>query len=173
MKQCSNTIEEFAENYRQEFMKRWKYAIYELTAEMNHALKDKSYSIHGVALKESEIRNLYERRIKHAQEMLEKVDYYVQKKIQEYKKPTAKKDNYNLYNGEKVEHYYDGYFARYDSRIRVPKLKRKSAWKRFYKLYPELKGLESITGKSNCAGVPGSGLFNGNLRSSMIKLKKI
>lgn len=164
MKQCNNTIEEFAENYRQEFIKRWKYAIYELTIEMNHALKGKS---------EPEIRNFYEKRIKHAQEMLEKVDYYVQKKIQEYKKPTAKKDNYNFYNGEKVEHYYDGYFARYDSRIRVPKLKRKSAWKRFYKLYPELKGLESITGKSNCAGIPGSGLFNGNLRSSMIKLKKI
>ena len=165
MKQCNNTIEEFAENYRREFIRRWNDAIIKETAEMNRLLKEKKYN-------ESEVRKMYEARINYAKEKLEKVDYYVQREIQNYKKPTPKKDNYNLYNGE-IEHYYDSYFARYDSRIRVPKLKRKSAWKRFYKLYPELKGLESITGKSNCAGVPRSGLFNGNLRSSMIKLKKI
>lgn len=50
--------------------------------------------------------------------------------------------------------------------IRVPSLKRKTAWKRFYKMFPGLKGQSVITGYSSTYAVP-------DLHSSTIKLKKI
>lgn len=163
MKKCNNTIKEFAENYRREFIKNWQYAIYELTATMNHLLKQKKYN-------EEEVRKMYEEKIEHAKEMLSKVDYYVQKRIQQYKKPEPKKDNYNLYNGEVAAYSYPPLII-YDSKIRVPKLKRKTAWKRFYKLYPDLKGKDFLIGNSNCRG---EGWPSGahNIRQSTIKLKK-
>lgn len=85
------------------------------------------------------------------------------------------KDNRNIYeNNLKSDSYYDkpiceedSYFAPYvgqDSRIRVPSLKRKSAWKRFYKLYPTLKGQKVITGH---------GVMFSHINKSMIKLKKV
>jgi hypothetical protein len=46
-------------------------------------------------------------------------------------------------------------------------LKRKSAWKRFYRLFPQFKGRNTITGYSTSCYV------KGGLNSSMIKLKKI
>lgn len=55
------------------------------------------------------------------------------------------------------------YVGYYDSKIRVPSLKRKTAWKRFYKMFPELKGQEYITGYST----------GGAQRASFIKLKQI
>ena len=63
--------------------------------------------------------------------------------------------------------FYDTPFESdgYEDRIRVPKLKRKNAWKRFYKLYPNLKGKKVITGFSRCSSI-------WHLHSSMIKLKK-
>lgn len=57
-------------------------------------------------------------------------------------------------------HRYVGYM---DNKIRVPSLKRKTAWKRFYKMFPGLKGKEYITGHST----------GGAKRASFIKLKQI
>ena len=94
----------------------------------------------------------------------------------EYKKQTKlpKKDNRNIYKTrcKKSDTYYDKpiveinswsmeYFPTRD--VRVPSLKRKSAWKRFYKLFPHLKGHKTITGYSTCSA--------GYIRSSHIKLK--
>lgn len=78
------------------------------------------------------------------------------------------RDNGNLYNGRTAKHDFNIMF---DSRIRVPKLKRKTAWKRFYKRYPELKGQKVFTGRSK---VYGRGFdWNNNLRESFILLKAI
>ena len=51
--------------------------------------------------------------------------------------------------------------------VRVPSLKRKSAWKRFYRLFPQFKGRNTITGYSTSCYV------KRGLNASTIKLKKI
>lgn len=76
------------------------------------------------------------------------------------------KDNYNLYNGEVSTSQQ----INNDPRIRVPKLKRKTAWKRFYKLFPHLKGMKIYRGRSK--------MFDDkcnliDLPDSFIPLKKI
>ena len=87
-----------------------------------------------------------------------------------YQKHIGNKDNRTVYNNAgslKKDAFYDTPFESdgYEDRIRVPKLKRKNAWKRFYKLYPNLKGKKVITGYSSCSSI-------WHLHSSMIKLKK-
>lgn len=54
------------------------------------------------------------------------------------------KDNFSLYNGE----VNNKSLFNDDPRIRVPSLKRKTAWKRFYKLFPHLKGKKVWNGRS-------------------------
>ena len=79
----------------------------------------------------------------------------------------ARRERYNFVKelpfkdnaGYTIQHYV-GYW---DSKIRVPSLKRKTAWKRFYKMFPGLKGREYITGHST----------GGAKRASFIKLKQI
>ena len=85
------------------------------------------------------------------------------------------KDNRTIYNEEPIkgDTYYDkpieninGYYMIDIGRdVRVPSLKRKSAWKRFYKLFPQFKGRKTITGYSTSCLL--------SLNSSTIKLKKI
>lgn len=55
-----------------------------------------------------------------------------------------------------------------DSRVRVPSLKRKTAWKRFYRMFPNLEGLDKIPGCSSCS----SAGWPRGLNDSTIKLKK-
>ena len=97
----------------------------------------------------------------------------------EYRSQTKlpKKDNRTIYNEKPIkgDTYYDkpigsinGYYMVDIGRdVRVPSLKRKSAWKRFYKLFPNLKGQNKITGFSSSYMVPGG------LNVSTIKLKNI
>ena len=68
--------------------------------------------------------------------------------------------------------YYSGSIGD-TSEIRVPSLKRKSAWKRFYKMFPELKGQKVIHGKSSCGFLDRECKDAITLRPSTIKLKKI
>jgi len=98
----------------------------------------------------------------------------------EYRSQTTlpNKDNRTVYNKEPIkgDTYYDkpiGSINGYNMvdnigrDVRVPSLKRKTAWKRFYKLFPQFKGRKTITGYSSSYMVPGG------LKASMIKLKKI
>lgn len=82
------------------------------------------------------------------------------------------RDNWNLYNnGCFTDSYYDnpislGEGIKYSRNVRVPKLKRKTAWKRFYKLFPHLKGMNVIPGSSQPCYAYG-------VNPSTIKLKKV
>lgn len=82
------------------------------------------------------------------------------------------KDNRNIYeNNLESDSYYDnsislGEGIKYSRNVRVPKLKRKTAWKRFYKLFPHLKGMKVIPGSSQPCHAYG-------VNPSTIKLKKI
>ena len=84
------------------------------------------------------------------------------------------KDNRMIYQSLPGDGYYDGAISTGDSiahwsGVRVPSLKRKAAWKRFYKLFPHLKGMKTITGSSSSWSNEGSNYLN----KSTIKLKKI
>ena len=97
----------------------------------------------------------------------------------EYRSQTKlpNKDNRTIYNEEPIkgDTYYDkpigsinGYYMVDIGRdVRVPSLKRKSAWKRFYRLFPQFKGRNTITGYST------SCYIKGGLNPSTIKLKNI
>ena len=82
------------------------------------------------------------------------------------------KDNRTIY-GENLNS--DGYWDKPIStgegiewcrEVRVPSLKRKAAWKRFYKLFPHLKGKKIIHGSSQPMHAYG-------VNTSTIKLKKV
>ncbi len=83
-----------------------------------------------------------------------------------YQKKLPVKDNRSIYGDLPGNGYYDKPLSQSEnsSKLRVPKLCRKGAWKRFYKLFPELKGKKVISGS------PAS-VYNG-LNKSTIKLKK-
>ena len=80
------------------------------------------------------------------------------------------KDNYTLYknavrvgNGIDDKPIYEDGGAEFSPKVRVPSLKRKSAWKRFYRLFPNLKDMKTIHGSM-------SSVVNGYGKST-IKLK--
>lgn len=83
------------------------------------------------------------------------IEYQARHNMYNFVKELPFKDN----AGYTIQRYV-GYF---DSKIRVPSLKRKTAWKRFYKMFPGLKGREYITGHST----------GGAERESYIKLKQL
>ena len=91
-----------------------------------------------------------------------------------YQRRIPHRDNWNLYNNAVPTKRYEkttffdnpislGEGVAWSPRVRVPKLCRKTAWKRFYKLYPHLKGRKVMHGRSSC-------MFHG-LNESTIKLK--
>ena len=78
-------------------------------------------------------------------------------------KSSHQKDNYTVYkNGIDKPLYESG--AELSPKVRVPSLKRKTAWKRFYRLFPNLKGMKIIPGSM-------SSVMNGYGQST-IKLKQ-
>lgn len=85
------------------------------------------------------------------------------------------KDNRTIYdNPLPGDGYWDGSisigpYIEYCDVVRVPSLKRKSAWKRFYKLFPHLIGKKIISGSSRSWSEFGKNYLN----KSTIKLKKI
>lgn len=77
-------------------------------------------------------------------------------------KSSHQKDNYTVYkNGIGKPLYESG--AELSPKVRVLSLKRKIAWKRFYRLFPNLKGMNAIPGSM-------SSVVNGYGKST-IKLK--
>ena len=97
-----------------------------------------------------------------------KIDYHGRSATYGWKRPERHQDNPNLYehvDRSGYKSYITSETLSKSPRIRVPSLKRKNAWKRFYKNYPELKGVEVITGRTESSG--------NQLNHSTIKLKKI
>ena len=158
-----NTIEEYNEAFRKQFKYKWE-------AEIKHCQNwldgERSYFKVGW-LENCEDEKYIKNRLEYALDKLNNIDYYVQRHSYSYKKPKSQKDNDLSFVGE-------GTGWAYCSVIRVPSLKRKSAWKRFYKMFPDLKGMKTITGKSSCYGREDDGKIRQQIQhDSMIKLKKI
>ena len=162
MKHC-NSIEEYNAAFRKQFKDNWE-------AEVRHCQNwldgERSYFKVGW-LENCNDENAVKDKLSYANKMLNNIDYYVQRHSYSYKKPKVQKDNDMSFVG-------NGTSWAYSSIIRVPKLKRKTAWKRFYKMFPDLKGMKVITGRSSCYGRD----INGEMRqtiqhASTIKLKKI
>lgn len=160
----ANSIEQYNEDFRKRFLENWESEAKVCRAwlagyrdwrvgYLNHLYNKPT---------DEQIRE----KLKIAESMLKNVDYYVQSHSYSYKKPQRQKDNDCSFIGE-------GESWAHSSQIRVPKLKRKSAWKRFYRMFPGLKGMETITGSSSCWYRDEKGEYRrGPWHYSTIKLKK-
>lgn len=158
-----NSIEEYNEAFRKQFKYNWEVEVKHCQNWLNG---DRSYFKVGW-LERVDEENIVKDKLAYANKMLDNIDYYVQRHSYTYKKPKVQKDNDLSFVGE-------GESWAHSSVIRVPKLKRKSAWKRFYKMFPDLKGKKFITGKSSCYARDINGDMKQQIQhSSTIKLKKI
>ena len=88
-----------------------------------------------------------------------------------YQKKLPNKDNRAIYDSLPGDGYWDKPISESEwiecwRGLRVPSLKRKSAWKRFYKLFPGLKGKKIIHGSSQP-------MHSYGVNASTIKLKKV
>lgn len=69
----------------------------------------------------------------------------VKQKLMWLQKRPSRKDNSPLsFNQRHLSPRTHAGWVRPQNRIRVPKLKRKTAWKRFYKIFPHLKGEDKL-----------------------------
>jgi hypothetical protein len=162
MKRC-NSIEEYNEAFRKRFKDNWEAEVKRCQNWLNG---DRS------CLKVGWLDNITDEeyvrdKLAYSQKMLDNIDYYVQRHSYTYKKPKVQKDNDLSFVGE-------GKGWAHCSALRVPRLKRKNAWKRFYKMFPDLKGMKVITGSSSCYGKDIDGKYYQTIQNaSTIKLKKV
>ena len=162
MKRC-NSLEEYTNTFREYFKDNWETVVKQCQNWLNG---ERSYFKVGT-LDDCQDENYVYKRLDYARKMLAEIDYHVQRYSYTYKKPQRQKDNDLSFIGES-----DGWA--HCSAIRVPKLKRKTAWKRFYKMFPALKGMKTITGKSSCYTLGKNGKMIQTIQNpSTIKLKKI
>ena len=162
MKKC-NSIEEYNEVYRKQMTDTWETVIKYCQNWLNG---ERSYFKVGT-LDRCEDKSYVEDQLEYANKILNNIDYYVQRHSYSYKKPSKQKDNDLSFIGE-------GKGWAHCSALRVPKLKRKTAWKRFYKMFPDLKGMKIIPGKSSCYARDNNGEVHQQIQhSSTIKLKKV
>jgi hypothetical protein len=162
MKGC-NSIEEYNDAFRKQFKDNWE-------AEVRHCQNwlagERSYFKVGW-LENCKDEKYVKDKLAYSQKMLDNIDYYVQSHSYSYKKSKVQKDNDMSFVG-------NGTSWACCSTIRVPKLKRKTAWKRFYKMFPDLKGMKVISGKSSCYGKDIDGKYYQTIQNaSTIKLKKL
>jgi hypothetical protein len=162
MKHC-NSIEEYNEAFRKQFKDNWE-------AEVRHCQNwlngERSYFKVGW-LENCKDENAVKDKLAYSQKMLDNIDYYVQRHSYSYKKPKVQKDNDLSFVGE-------GTGWAHCSALLVPRLKRKNAWKRFYKMFPDLKGMKMITGKSSCYARNKDGEMKQQIQNaSTIKLKRV
>lgn len=158
-----NSIEEYNEAFRKQFKNNWE-------AEVKHCQNwldgERSYFKVGW-LENCKDEKVVKDKLAYANKMLNNIDYYVQRHSYSYKKPKAQKDNDLSFVGE-------GKSWAYSSQIRVPRLKRKNAWKRFYKMFPDLVGMKTIPGRSSCYTREADGKVRQQIQhASTIKLKKV
>lgn len=162
MKYC-NSIEEYNEAFRKQFKDNWEAEVRHCENWLNG---ERSYFKVGW-LEKCEDEKVVKDKLAYANKMLNNIDYYVQAHSYSYKKPKTQKDNDLSFIGH-------GQGWAHSSMIRVPKLKRKTAWKRFYKMFPDLKGMKVITGSSSCYARDIDGEMRQTIQhKSTIKLKKI
>lgn len=158
-----NLIEEYNNAYRKQFKEDWECEVKHC---QNWLDGHRSYFKVGI-LERCDNEEYVKNKLSYAQNMLNNIEYYVQRHSYSYKKPNKQKDNDLSFVGV-------GEGWAYSSKIRVPKLKRKTAWKRFYKMFPGLKGKKIITGRSSCFDRNSNGNVEQQIQhKSMIKLKKI
>lgn len=158
-----NSIEEYNEAFRKQLKDTWE-------AEVKHCQNwldgHRSYSKVGWLDTCNDVEYV-KQKLEFANKILNNIDYYVQSHSYKYKKPQAQKDNDLSFIGE-------GKSWAYSSQIRVPRLKRKNAWKRFYKMFPDLKGMKVIQGRSSCYARDKDGEMRQQIQNkSTIKLKKV
>ena len=157
-----NSIEEYNAAYRKQFKDNWECEVRHCQNWLNG---ERSYFKVGW-LEHCKDEKYVRDKLAYSQKMLDNIDYYVQSHSYSYKKSKSQKDN-DL-------SFVCSYDPSCSSIIRVPSLKRKSAWKRFYKMYPQLKGKKSITGSSSCYGKDIDGKYYQTIQNaSTIKLKKV
>lgn len=159
----SNSIEEYNDAFRKHFKENWECEVRHC---QNWLDGHRSYFKVGW-LENCNDEKIVRDKLAYSQKMLDNIDYYVQRHSYTYKKPKVQKDNDLSFVGE-------GTGWSHCSAIRVPKLKRKTAWKRFYKMFPDLKGMKVIPGKSSCYARDKNGEIKQQIQhSSTIKLKKV
>ena len=158
-----NSIEEYNNAYRNKLKNTWETEIKHCK---NWLDGHRSYSKVGW-LDTCDDEEYVKQKLDYANKILDNIDYYVQRHSYTYKKPKVQKDNDLSFIGE-------GTVWAHCSALRVPKLKRKNAWKRFYKMFPDLKGMKVIPGKSSCYARDKDGEMCQQIQNkSTIKLKKI
>jgi len=162
MKQ-GNSIEEYNDAFRKNFKDNWESEVKQC---QNWLDGHRSYFKVGW-LERIDDEKYVKERLEYAQKMLDNIEYYVQSHSYSYKKSQPQKDNDLSFIGHSQSWAYS-------SKIRVPKLKRKTAWKRFYKMFPDLKGMKVISGKSSCYAPDKNGDMKQTIQhKSTIKLKKV
>lgn len=162
MKHC-NSIEEYNESFRKQLKETWEAEVRHCENWLNG---ERSYFKVG-SLDRCDDEKYVKDKLAYANKILNNLDYYVQSHSYKYKKPQPQKDNDLSFVGH-------GQGWAYSSQIRVPRLKRKSAWKRFYKMFPDLKGMKVIPGRSSCYARDIDGEMRQTIQhKSTIKLKKV
>jgi len=158
-----NSIEEYNADFRRQFKNNWETEVIHC---QNWLDGERSYFKVGW-LEHCKDEKYVRDKLAYSKKMLDNIDYYVQSHSYSYKKPKTQKDN-------DMSFVCEGQSWAYSSMIRVPRLKRKTAWKRFYKMFPDLKGMKTITGHSSCYGKYIDGKFYQTIQNaSTIKLKKV
>lgn len=162
MKRC-NSLEEYTNAFREHFKDNWETVVKQCQNWLNG---ERSYFKVGW-LECIDDEKIVKDKLGYANKMLAEIDYHVQRYSYTYEKPQRQKDNDLSFIGES-----DGWA--HSPQIRVPSLKRKTAWNRFYKMFPDLKGMKIIHGCSSCYGRDADGEVRQQIQhSSTIKLKKI
>lgn len=126
---------------------------------LNHNIKIEEIKLRGAQIRYINGKSEVKKSMEESKKMLlepGRLEHETRRNILRAQKRAPRKDNQKDFNY--------GYHPDHRGKIRVPRLSRKTAWKRFYKLYPDLKGLDSISGFSQSR--------EGSLRRSFIKLKK-
>lgn len=155
MKNKFNSIEEYNAAYRKQLIETWET---EARLYRNWLDGHRSRAMVGFLADRYGMTEEYAKeRLAYANKILNNIDHYVQRNSYNYKKPETMKDNDLSFVG-KGEGWANS------SVIRVPSLKRKTAWKRFYKMFPDLIGKKVIHGSRVSE-------YHG-MNKSTIKLKK-
>ena len=161
----ANTIEQYEERFRRSFLRNWTAEVRMCRAWLDgfRDWQHVGYLSDLMYITDEGVRQ----KLEYAESMVKNVDYYTRRHLYSWRRPQSQKDNDGNFTAK-------GEGWAHSPQIRVPKLKRKSAWKRFYRMFPDLKGKDTITGSSSCWYRDKNGDYKrGPWHYSTIKLKKV